>query len=838
VYYLNIIKHLLPTAFIIFFIINTRCSIAQTKVYNTTLLITKPNACNDSVCLKPNNIYSPANSIVFNEAEVIGYNRYFHGINAKDYYYPNLSGNGIVVSIKENNVDVNDIDIVKRVLPSTLASGVMEDHATTIASIIGGAGNSFYLGKGIAPQVQFYPTGFNNVSADNTTTLLQQNVSVQNHSYGTTIQSFYGVEAASYDRQTLEAPHLVHVFSSGNRGTNAATDGLYKDITGFANLTGNFKMAKNVITVGALDTSGNIAPFASSGPLYDGRLAPQLTAVGANGTSDAAAMVSGAAVILQQQYKILFQNKLPTSGLIRALLFNSADNNMFNGINYKTGYGTLNILQALKILNNQYFIEDSLANLEVKNYTLQIPPNTGKLKITIVWNDTAANPNITTKALLNNIDMVVKDPNGNIFKPWVLSSFSNKDSLLKKSIRANDTLNNTEQITIDLPAAGQYTIEIKGAGIITKRKQPFHIAYMWDTLNKLSFIYPNQAQDINTNKTKQLPITWQCTVADTNAITGNIDVTYNNGISWNTIARNIKLYTQQFLWVPNDTNVVARFRITSSIGTVTSNNIFISNITKLQVQYVCNDSAKITWNKHILCNSYDVYALKQQAYLEKIATATDTFYTINRTANPYLIYAVQPVSNNRLATSRSRSIDIEQQGTNCYYTAFNAVEDKGTVYVNINVTDINFIDSIFFVKVLRGNVYDKPFALFRVSNTSSYNGIDNMVTTGTNTYIAFIKLKNGSIIQTMPISVTSTGSRNLILYPNPVTGNQTLQYNVKNTNEIFTLIVFNSKGSIVMRQQVNISGEIPTQKLATGIYFYTLLNNTNNTIQRGSFIKQ
>jgi hypothetical protein len=113
-------------------------------------------------------------------------------------------------------------------------------------------------------------------------------VSVQNHSYGTIIQQFYGAEAVSYDAYTWRNKNYVPVFSAGNKGLESASEGPYTNLNGYANLTGNFKMAKNVITVGAIDNKGDVAPESSAGPMYDGRIAPQLIALGPNGTSDAA----------------------------------------------------------------------------------------------------------------------------------------------------------------------------------------------------------------------------------------------------------------------------------------------------------------------------------------------------------------------------------------------------------------------------------------------------------------------------------------------------------------------------------------------------------------------
>jgi hypothetical protein len=130
-----------------------------------------------------------------------------------------------------------------------------EYHAKIIASLAGGAGNSFYTGKGLAWKSKFYPSSYAILFPDDGNLLLQNNVSVQNHSYGTIIQNFYGAEAAAYDIQTAQNKNILHVFSSGNKGQEASTQGLYATISGYATITGNFKMAKNIITVAAIDTS-------------------------------------------------------------------------------------------------------------------------------------------------------------------------------------------------------------------------------------------------------------------------------------------------------------------------------------------------------------------------------------------------------------------------------------------------------------------------------------------------------------------------------------------------------------------------------------------------------
>jgi hypothetical protein len=144
---------------------------------------------------------------------------------------------------------------------------------------------------------------------------------------------------------------LLHIFSSGNSGTLASTTGAYAGITGFANLTGSFKMAKNILTVGATDSFSIVAPQSSKGPAFDGRVKPELVAFGIDGSSGAAALVSGVSLTLQQQYKQL-NRVLPANALIKAVLLNSADDCGNKEVDYSNGFGSLNALNAVNTLNS------------------------------------------------------------------------------------------------------------------------------------------------------------------------------------------------------------------------------------------------------------------------------------------------------------------------------------------------------------------------------------------------------------------------------------------------------------------------------------------------------
>jgi hypothetical protein len=107
------------------------------------------------------------------ETNIIGYDRSFHGLNQVDYLIPGANGKNIVAGVKEQKMEPADLDLYKRVLPSSIEAATISNHATVIASIIGGAGNSFYDGRGVANGCMFFPSSFANLFADKRRCLIQ-----------------------------------------------------------------------------------------------------------------------------------------------------------------------------------------------------------------------------------------------------------------------------------------------------------------------------------------------------------------------------------------------------------------------------------------------------------------------------------------------------------------------------------------------------------------------------------------------------------------------------------------------------------------------------------------
>ena len=258
--------------------------------------------------------------------------------------YPQLGGQGLTVSVKENPFDPTDIDFKGRVVAAATFPGPASDHATAMATLIGGAGNSDPLGRGVANAVRLTTSDFARLLPDDGQQLTQVGVSVQNHSYGVAIENYYGIEAQEYDQHCQQFPTLVHVFSAGNSGSQASLSGRYQGIANFANLTGQFKMSKNTLSVGATDPSGAVSALSSRGPAHDGRVKPELVAYGEGGSSESAALVSGISLLLQQTYRDLHGGTLPPAALVKAALLNSADDLGRPEVDYLHGFGQADAL--------------------------------------------------------------------------------------------------------------------------------------------------------------------------------------------------------------------------------------------------------------------------------------------------------------------------------------------------------------------------------------------------------------------------------------------------------------------------------------------------------------
>jgi len=579
-------------------------------------------------------------------------------INLLHQQYPTLQGDKHTVGLKEELFDTTDIDLLGKAIPSPLAAHTLNPHATMMATLIAGMGNTGPSGKGVAVKAKLSSSDYQHLLPDENNYFRNAGITVQNHSYGTSLENYYGAEAAAYDQQIYTMDTLLHIFSSGNIGNTAPADGTYKGLAGYANLSGTFKQAKNVLVVGGIDTGYNVPLLSSKGPAFDGRISPQLVAYGQAGTSDAAATTTGITTIVQEAYQQVF-SITPAAAMVKAILVNSADEINTPGPDYSSGYGLLNAVAAVHTIKDKRLFSGEISQGNTTGIAVDIPPNTARLKVTLSWNDPAASEN-APKALLNDLDLSVTDNAGNSYLPWLLSTFPAADSIRAPARHGRDSLNNLEQITIELPAAGTVNIRVNARQLSAGTSQRFHIA--WQAIPRSSFEWQYPAAGEQLSAGNNIAIRWRTPHTGN----GTLSFSADSGLTWVPIATDIPLAAPGSRW-----NVPAIFnkgllRMSTTDTSWISDYFNISAPVAVNVGYNCPDTLQINWHGLDHASGYAVYTLKGQV-LSPVTTTTDTVLLISKAqlSSPYI--SVVPVHKDGWAGLQGPTYNYEQQGVYCFF---------------------------------------------------------------------------------------------------------------------------------------------------------------------------
>jgi hypothetical protein len=741
-------------------------------------------------------------------------------INLIHRKYPALNGDGMVVSVKENKPDTTDIDFTGRFISTSLSSSTVSSHASIMATMIAGGGNSWHLSKGAAWGSSISSSSFVTLLPDANAAYQQYNISVQNHSYGVGVESYYGADAAAYDASAISNASLLHVFSSGNAGNNSPSTGTYAGLAGFANLTGSFKLAKNIITAGAADSFTVVEPLSSKGPAHDGRVKPELVAFGEDGTSGAAALVSGTSLLLQHIFKQM-NAVLPPNALIKAILLNSADDAGNAEVDYAYGFGSLNAVNAIKTVQANRFFSGSVSNGGNQSFTISVPAGIKKLKATLVWNDPPAAPN-AAKALINDLDFeLIEISSGQIWQPWVLNHFPHPDSLLQPAKRNRDSLNNMEQVTLANPAPGNYQFRVTGFNV-GSGPQNFFIAWQLDSIDFFEWNFPTASDFIFPSVSNT--IRWYSTFAAAN---GMLEFSTDNGNNWQLIQNAISLATGYYKWNVPSFTTTALLRMTIGANQFVSDTFTIANRTPTAAGFNCPDSFLFYWSKLPGVTNYRVYKLGNK-YLEPIATTADSFVLLAKSANPSLHYAVAPLIGSREGV-KSYTFNYTTQGVECYLRSFlaslNGTSAKldlllGTLY-NVNRIVLEKFDGSNFVQAQQ------------ISNPSSlqYSLNDGPLKKGANIYRIKLELAGGRMIYSSAETVYYFAGEEFIVYPNPAWQYQPITVLSDNQLEPATLQVINMAGQKIFEMRLDdISNLMPSGRLSKGLYLFRIVRKDSKDV--------
>lgn len=745
------------------------------------------------------------------EATVLDLNLNPNGFNLLKQEYPEITGAGYSLSIQELRFSEEDIDLLGRTRYPDLADPRENDHATQMATIIGGAGNSFVTGLGVLPEVTLISSGFDDPIPDPTSHYQEFNIQVQNHSYGTSIESFYGAFAQLFDVSANDNPDLLHVFSSGNSGLEVAESGTYEGLSGYANLTGNFKMAKNNLVVGAVDTVGRINTFVSNGPAYDGRIKPEVVAYSVSGSSNSAAMVSGLAGALQLEHQRMFTSTA-SSALVKSLIINAADDAGPMGLDHQTGFGNADAIGSMRTLTRQQFTEGVLQTGQINEHEIVIPENATHFKITLVWNDPAANAG-DERALVNDLDLTVKS-NDQEFLPWVLNTEPDLHSLESPATRGEDHLNNVEQITVSNPSP---MVLVSVSASLQTQGQAYALAYEWEQPNQFEWRYPLVNDHMPYNGETDGYFRWSTTYE---AASGELSISYDKGLNWQVLEAGVELDRGLWRWNAPDTTTIAVARMRFSGEEYRTDSFVVGPTTRPSIGFDCGDSSLLQWTKADAAERYQLFELIDDR-MQPIAELNDTLFLLNDEEVNSGIYAITPLLDEEKPALRSAAFEVSRLSAGCYFSSFfSEILPEEGIGLNLQLGSTYQVEELVFERFDQGE-----FQLVdRLRPTATFsNVLDQNPNQGFNLHRAGLMFQDGRTLYTDTITTYFLTQKAVLTFPNPIRQGENLNVFTRAFQDgetpLFELV--DGKGKLYIRQPIVLESEsIPLGDLSPGLYFY------------------
>lgn len=387
----------------------------------------------------------------------------------------------------------------------------------SIYSATDNASKNQYMGMAPAAQIAFFDMGMDNKDQD---LILPEDLGhvfypafkagarIHSNSWGGDV--FYDSLALEADEYLYQNPSFMAFFAAGNSGTAGKETVLSPGLS------------KNAIAVACSETGhsntqniGYVASFSSNGPTFDGRIKPDITGPGnliysakahtehasqvtcevvaKAGTSMATPVVAGNAALILQYfqdpkfwkslcnpvYSYCQRGNFSLSGvLLKALVLQSGQamtayhsSSKIVGLSTPPdtyqGYGRVNLLNILPVTNYeqsdlQLFLEENrLSPLSERRYYVNFNSVSTSLplKVTLSWID-PPNHEFVAQVNLNDLDLVVTDPAGNVF-------YGNTNNQIDQPVLGaqRDEVNNNEQVTIYNPQAGLWTISVQAKAL-------------------------------------------------------------------------------------------------------------------------------------------------------------------------------------------------------------------------------------------------------------------------------------------------------------------------------------------------------------------------------------
>ncbi|ANM30068.1 hypothetical protein ABI59_11545 [Acidobacteria bacterium Mor1] len=253
--------------------------------------------------------------------------------------------------------------------------------------------------------------------------------------------------------------------------------------------------AKNVLAVGATQRGNGANSHCSGGdgPTSDGRRKPEIYTPGCStlsaaagqacdvrastGTSMACPAISAAGALVRQYFtegwyptgqKFATDSRNPTGAMVKAVLINGAvDMTGVSGYpSNREGWGRLVLDRPLYFDGDSRDLvwiddvrrADGLSTGQSVSYSLDVTGTAEDLRITLNFTEPPAALQAAT-ATINNLDLVAEAPDGTIYLGNVMSGGQSVPG------GTTDGINNLEQIILDAPQTGVWTITVEADSV-------------------------------------------------------------------------------------------------------------------------------------------------------------------------------------------------------------------------------------------------------------------------------------------------------------------------------------------------------------------------------------
>jgi uncharacterized repeat protein (TIGR01451 family) len=415
-------------------------------------------------------------------------------------YYGGLSGEGVRVAMFDTGLDKDHEDFAGRSIrddvPGTTASLGYQRHGTAATGIVAGSGYQSdkndddgnpngggpFRWRGIAPNAELVNyRGLGDIAR----------MKEAYETYGADLSySFDGDDYGRYDGMaramdevTAESgrPAVTAAFNNGSVGpldcdpSKPGDDGFFPQYPtapagqcpkGFqAGYFSVLRPCKNCITAGNVGDMAVHSAGSSMGPTLDGRLKPDVVAVGEDviaprafsngylnfgGTSAASPAVTGVVALLLQQHRKTIENDddlwpfLPSSAkavLVQTAIDLAGTDQTINydtgqpvtyheGPDFATGYGLVDAEAAIRLIQERgYLVNEINESAPSRAHNIVVSPGQKELRLTLAWDDPPASlsQNVAARTLVNDLDLTLRAPDGNLYRPLVLPTLRPRD---------------------------------------------------------------------------------------------------------------------------------------------------------------------------------------------------------------------------------------------------------------------------------------------------------------------------------------------------------------------------------------------------------------------------